>query len=694
MQRLLKPFAVLLLLVCLISGLPTSSPAQAQTAEGTTQELAPADALKVAPTALPAYLAGYLSQLSPETRQLITELQTVKGGAEFLAFYSTAIQELESPDWGPIEKSLSPFALEALSRLTGDERHKALEDGVEETLGQLDYPPAIAKLANAGQERGIEMMRILSDAVYVSADKKFNHCNVLLDIVAHLHYDQEGVKKLMSLKRECPSSVTQEETRAYVAKMLCVFNDPWFTHILSPSEFGEVQEERAGTKLPFAGAGVGVTLSPNPDIRLPLSADEVVEWKKKKAQQEVEMTNSCTGQKLPPVPGADEEDDAEPYKLAFYGLAYHVAKASPLAVPDPVTKAPAMVDGDQIIEVNGENVLGQSNTDVVKKLRGQLNTPVTITYLHGGIKYTRTVLRAKVVPDTVWTRDLGDGVYAVVISSFERRGTGFDVIDEVQKIASKARGHILFVRRNPGGEFDQAVLAAAAFIKTGTIVSKIERLRDDILVDPLRPRYIKTTWRRDGLHIMQDVQELVDGKPGQMISSGIYTFRLMDEEGNLIRSMTEVPFLGDKPAVVIASQTSASGAELFTGAVAQNVPKAPSTAPEEQNAVGSDEFTPQGAVSLYYYPTFGKFVGQAVGMGPSEEGIKATSLIYLPPDGIFRGNGFNKRIGLEPTIKVKQPKNAIDFTASDLQVEASKRLLGRWIESGKAYPPKWTEQSD
>ena len=77
---------------------------------------------------------------------------------------------------------------------------------------------------------------------------------------------------------------------------------------------------------------------------------------------------------------------------------------------------------------------GQEDDKVTDKIHGDMGSQVTITVRRADREITRTLTREAVFPDNVWSRDLGDGIYAIVVTNFERQNTAFMIYDEIKKI--------------------------------------------------------------------------------------------------------------------------------------------------------------------------------------------------------------------------------------------------------------------
>jgi carboxyl-terminal processing protease len=150
----------------------------------------------------------------------------------------------------------------------------------------------------------------------------------------------------------------------------------------------------------------------------------------------------------------------------------------------PATKA-AILSGDIITDVDGESVQGLTLDQVVDKMRGAINTPVTLKIARGPkkevkeIKIVRDVIKIQSVRSHVESDDLG---YIRITQFNEQTYDGLkSAMDKFQKDApgDKLKGYILDLRNNPGGLLDQSIEVVNAFLERGEIVSTRGRNADE-----------------------------------------------------------------------------------------------------------------------------------------------------------------------------------------------------------------------
>jgi len=141
----------------------------------------------------------------------------------------------------------------------------------------------------------------------------------------------------------------------------------------------------------------------------------------------------------------------------------------------PAAKAGVMAN-DLITHLDGEQVQGMTLNEAVEKMRGKINTPITLTIFRQGkeapfdVKLVRDVIRVKAVKFEA-EGDIG----LIRISSFNEQ-TQEGLEDAIAKLKSqigsdKIKGWIIDLRNNPGGLLDQARSVSDTFLEQGEIVS-------------------------------------------------------------------------------------------------------------------------------------------------------------------------------------------------------------------------------
>ncbi|MGI6075257.1 MAG: S41 family peptidase [Pyramidobacter sp.] len=172
------------------------------------------------------------------------------------------------------------------------------------------------------------------------------------------------------------------------------------------------------------------------------------------------------------------EEEKTAFEGSFGGLGINItSRDGKILVINPIEGTPADKAGlrplDEIVRVNDDIVIGWDLDKVVKKLRGDPGTKVTI-----GIRRKNennlldfTIVRDTIKIDTVSSKMLSDDVGYIRLRQFIKTSAadiGKAVIDLKNK---KAKGLILDLRNNGGGLLDAACDICDLFIDGGLIVS-------------------------------------------------------------------------------------------------------------------------------------------------------------------------------------------------------------------------------
>jgi carboxyl-terminal processing protease len=186
-------------------------------------------------------------------------------------------------------------------------------------------------------------------------------------------------------------------------------------------------------------------------------------------------------------------------KGEFGGLGIEVTQEDGLIkVVTPIDDTPAakagILSGDIITDIDGESAQGLTLNQAVDKMRGAVNTAVTLKIARGPkkevkeIKIVRDVIKIQSVRSHVEGDDLG---YIRVTQFNEQTYDGLkSAMDKFQKDApggDKLKGYILDLRNNPGGLLDQSIEVVNAFLERGEIVSTRGRNPDETQRYSARP---------------------------------------------------------------------------------------------------------------------------------------------------------------------------------------------------------------
>jgi carboxyl-terminal processing protease len=171
-------------------------------------------------------------------------------------------------------------------------------------------------------------------------------------------------------------------------------------------------------------------------------------------------------------------------------------------LPDSPAERANLKPNDVIVAVNGHSLRGVSEDVAVSRVKGPPGTPVTLTIRSGGTGKPHQVhLKRATVQLPVATGHIahaGPSKVAYVRFATFSSGSHGQLASQIKSLYSKgARGLVLDLRGNPGGQVTEAVLAASLFLKKGERVlstrgrtqgSKVYRAAGDPL--PSKPTVV------------------------------------------------------------------------------------------------------------------------------------------------------------------------------------------------------------
>ena len=165
----------------------------------------------------------------------------------------------------------------------------------------------------------------------------------------------------------------------------------------------------------------------------------------------------------------------------FGGLGIEVTMEDGLVkVITPIDDTPAqragIQPGDLVTHLDGEQVLGLTLQQAVDKMRGPVNSEITLTVRRSGVEESLNfpITRAIIKIRSVRARMVDDEIIVARISAFsEHTSDDLDAVlgDLWEEQGDRVVGAVLDLRNNPGGLLDQAIAVSDAFLERGEIVS-------------------------------------------------------------------------------------------------------------------------------------------------------------------------------------------------------------------------------
>jgi carboxyl-terminal processing protease len=269
------------------------------------------------------------------------------------------------------------------------------------------------------------------------------------------------------------------------------------------------------------------------------------------------------------------------------------------AIDDTPAQRAGLKSGDFIIKVDGENIVGLSISESVKKLRGKPGSKVKVTLLRKDEKQplikeiTREIIKVKAVKSKIFN----DVMYLKINTFSQQASKG--LLDEINRMKkeianknSRARGLVLDLRNNPGGLLTEAVKVSDAFLDDGKLIVSIKGRNKDS-----KQEYIDQTKQK----LIKDLPIAIIINEGSASASEIVAGALKDH----------------KRAVIMGSKSFGKGS-------VQTI------MPLKDGALGALRLT----TSLYYTPN-GTSI-QAKGIEPDIE-VKTAKLELLDSKSVSSG---------------------------------------------------------
>lgn len=175
----------------------------------------------------------------------------------------------------------------------------------------------------------------------------------------------------------------------------------------------------------------------------------------------------------------DLNEEINDYQGVTYGIGCYVTLnedgiAEIYGVMDESpAKEVGVKEGDLIMEVNGESVVGFTLSGVVDKIKGPENTPVTVVFSRNGELITLEMKRGKILDNTsvvAGTLIDNEAIGYLRIKEFDEK-TPTQLEEALNDLSEEnIKALVLDLRYNPGGNLDAVVEVARYFLPEGLIV--------------------------------------------------------------------------------------------------------------------------------------------------------------------------------------------------------------------------------
>jgi len=177
---------------------------------------------------------------------------------------------------------------------------------------------------------------------------------------------------------------------------------------------------------------------------------------------------------FPPVESKAFEEEISG---SFGGVGMEVAlQEGMLTVVAPLKGTPAekvgVLAGDKILMIGDKSTAKMSTDEAIKIIRGEVGTPVVITFGRKGAKepIVKTLIRANIDIPTIDTKLLPGNVFVMSLYSFSAVSPNLFRGALREFVESGSNKLVLDLRNNPGGYLEAALDMASWFLPTGKVV--------------------------------------------------------------------------------------------------------------------------------------------------------------------------------------------------------------------------------
>lgn len=417
--------------------------------------------------------------------------------------------------------------------------------------------------------------------------------HLVWQVVGQNFYDQHKLKDWQSWEHKYDGKLgTQEDAEKAIGEMLKSLDDP-FTYFLGAKATTAEGSQRQGSFV-----GIGIQLAP----KLDTNGEPVLD-----AQGKVLTASGDDG-----------------YPLINGVLPGGPASKVGLKAGDKIVTVFTEKDGVLTpVDTKGMNI-----EELSVKIRGPKGSTVMLTIARDGQTVNMALVRAPVEVASVTHKMLDGNLGYIRIIHFGADNMVPQLVAAV-KALKDARGIIVDLRGNPGGQVNNAVNGAAVFLERGHVTSQ----------------KIRSEGRLSEAQISLTPDKLVvTGMQGTDSELSVYPRQ--------VRQQTKLP------VVILVNEHSASASEMFSGALQDN-----------------------GRAVVVGVKTVGKGIGQTLIPMPNGTILHITAFRYYTPKmrwvGDATGGLFSN--GIIPDVVVPYD----DKVEGDNQLKAAQERLETLISSGR-----------
>ena len=384
-------------------------------------------------------------------------------------------------------------------------------------------------------------------------------------------------------------------------------------------------------------------------------------------------------------------DEAEEYKEEtdgkYVGIGTYLTKVNPtfidwddpstymVIITSPFPGGPAdragLRAGDMISHVNGEEIYELDANSASKLIRGERNTPITLTVHRGSAVFDITLTPEEITTPSTSSGILNDNIGYLAITEFSK--TTFDSVKEdISKILEKgATSLIIDLRNNGGGNVDSSLSIANMFVEENKVLMTTKFKESASNKNTV---YTST----DYLAIDKNFPIVVLVNGGTASASEILTGALRDNNRALVvGSQTygkgimqySVSFMGGYLNLTVANYYTPSGASIHEiGITPDFVVNTPDYTDEELGAYS--EFLKTDAIKewLTSHPEYSKENILAFADYYSDSNVPKELLCLLMRNEYIYSLDYDKRPVADPDFDTQLAK-AIEVIKSGITVE-------------------------